>query len=546
MLQRPPLLARDFALPIFVAALLFFPKLGETPFRRAEIYFADAARAMVEGGDWVIPHFRGQPFFDKPPLSYWAVGASFKLFGFSIAAARIVPAIAALLVIAATILLGWLLWKDRRTALYSGWILVSTIPFITFARIAMSDMLLVLGSTLAVLLAVFYYRSDRPPSFLVVVLAGVLGAGFLNKGPIALVVPGFALLCLIWEHWERRPKLSPATLLSAALVFFVIALGWFGAVYLRMGIEPLRFFFIRENLQRFSGDAHDVGKPLWFYLVTYLGQGAPWSVFLPFAASLFLRRQFDSSVRTLILWIVLVVSLLSLSQGKLDYYLLPLYPAVALILGRYFQTIAWSRAERFLASSVLVILGSALLLLPVLILRVPSGWKPQGLALAGVIGVLLGTGLWSLLAVIRFRPHRVLPALVIATSVAYGIANVSILPSYYSGQPNDALMAAATRERMLQPALIVATHGDPTQLHRDLLFHLRLVIEESNDLRKLAQSSRPYLLLAEMDEAERLKSSTRVREVGSYPYLPQEVFTLRGVITPPAPRRLVLLANFGF
>ena len=120
-----------------------------------------------------------------------------------------------------------------------------------------------------------------------------------------------------------------------------------------MGVEPIKFFFVRENLQRFSGAAHDVGRPVWFYLVTYLGQGAPWSFLLPFAALQLLRRQSDAGGRILVLWILLVGGLLTLSHGKVDYYLLPLYPAAALMVGRYLQIAVWTRGERlFVAISV--------------------------------------------------------------------------------------------------------------------------------------------------------------------------------------------------
>ena len=173
---------------------MLFPALGQTPFRRAEIYFADAARAMVERGDWIIPYFRGEPFFDKPALTYWLLAASFKIFGFSSGAARVASALATLLVIAATAWMSWLLWKDRGSALAAAWILIATVPFMTFGGIAMSDMLLTLWTTLAMALGILCYQSERPPSFAIVALGAVLGLGFLTKGPIALLIPGLGLL----------------------------------------------------------------------------------------------------------------------------------------------------------------------------------------------------------------------------------------------------------------------------------------------------------------------------------------------------------------
>jgi 4-amino-4-deoxy-L-arabinose transferase-like glycosyltransferase len=537
--------ARDVALLLGTASVLLFPALGQTPLRRAEIYFADVARAMVERGDWLIPHFRGEPFFDKPAFMYWLLAACFKTFGFSIAASRVASVLATLLAIAATVWVGWLLWEDRLSALFSGWILVATVSFMAFGRIAMSDMFLVLCSTVAIGLGIFCYRSERPPSLAIVGLAAVLGLGFFTKGPVALLIPGLGLLCLIWERRGRLPRISPAVFLLSALVFSLIALGWFGAVYLRMGVEPLRFFFIRENLQRFSGEAHDVGRPVWFYLVTYLAQGAPWSFLIPMAAFELLRRRADSGGRMLLFWMLLVGGVLTLSQGKLDYYLLPLYPAAALIVGRYLRVAPWSRELRSILSFALAVLGAVLILLPVPVLRMPTDWRPQGAVLVATVCLLLVTGAACLGVSFRPKPNTALSVLVAALAVAFGIANVSILPAFYRGEPNAAILAAVTREQLSQPTLGFTAHRDPTQIHRALLFDSRLVVEESNDLASLALSGRPYLLLADTDEAEVLKATGSVREVGSYLYLGAGAFRVRGFLAPPIPRRLVLLANFG-
>ncbi len=544
IVQKPLLRFRDLALPLLAAALLLFPSLGQTPFRRAEIYFADAARAMVERGDWVIPTFRGEPFFDKPALTYWLQAASFKIFGFSSGSARVPSAIAAVLVLVATAWTSWLLWEDRRSAVAACWILIATVPFMTFGGIAMSDMLLCLWITLAMAISIFCARTERPPSIAVVALGAVLGVGFLTKGPIALLLPGVGIFCIFAQR-RRLPRASIPALLLSALVFLVFGLGWFAAVYLRMGIEPIQFFFVRENLQRFSGAAHDVGRPVWFYLVTYLGQGAPWALLVALALR-HLWRQSDGAGRILISWMVLVGALLTLSHGKVDYYLLPLYPATALLVGRYLQVAVWTRLERLFVGSLLGLLGLALILFPLLIMRVPREWRPHGLAMFGTAFLLVVAGSACFAAIRRLRPSTALTALVLSVGLASGLVSVVLLPSFYAGQPNAVLMAAASRERQARPNLRVAAHDDPTQLHRDLLFDSRLIVEETDDLQSRAVSTEPYLLLTSPAEGDMLKVSAHVREIGSYPYLPLRFFTLRGIFSEPVPERLELLANFDF
>ena len=138
-------------------SLLLLPYLGLGPLARAEIYFLDAARGMVESGDWIVPRYEGKPFFDKPILSYWLMAAAMDAFGTTPAAARLVPVLAAVGLVLVTAWLGTLLF-DRRSALAGALVLATTLAFLSFARVAMSDMLLALLSTLAVSLAVFAYR----------------------------------------------------------------------------------------------------------------------------------------------------------------------------------------------------------------------------------------------------------------------------------------------------------------------------------------------------------------------------------------------------
>jgi hypothetical protein len=71
-----------------LAAVLLFPGLGASPIERAEIYFLDGARNMVERQDYLVPYYRGQPFFDRPALTYWLMAASFQTFGFTLSVIR--------------------------------------------------------------------------------------------------------------------------------------------------------------------------------------------------------------------------------------------------------------------------------------------------------------------------------------------------------------------------------------------------------------------------------------------------------------------------
>ena len=257
------------------------PGLGRSPLERAEIYFLDAARAMVESATGSSRATKGNPFFDKPTLTYWLMAAAMELFGTTPAAARAVPVLSALGLVCATAWLGTLLF-DRRSALAGGVVLATTLAFLSFARVAMSDMLLALLSTLAVSLAVLAYRPGAP-RFAVPLLGAVAGLGFATKGPIAVLMPGIAVVLLLFQNRKLPVPGGVPGIAAGAVAFAGLGLGWFVLVHQRLGVDPLVYFFLRENLQRFAAETYDIGRPAWFYVPAYLAEGLPWSPFLPIA-----------------------------------------------------------------------------------------------------------------------------------------------------------------------------------------------------------------------------------------------------------------------
>jgi 4-amino-4-deoxy-L-arabinose transferase-like glycosyltransferase len=522
---------------------LLLPHLGMGPLTRAEIYFLDAARGMVESGDWVVPRYEGQPFFDKPILSYWLMAAAMEALGTTAGAARLVPVVSALGLVLATAWLGTLVF-ERRSALAGALVLATTLAFLSLARVAMSDMLLALLSTLAVALAVLAWRPGAP--FLVVPLLGaVAGLGFATKGPIAVLVPGVAVLLLLAER--RRLPGTPASLALGTLAFLVLALGWFVLVYQRLGAEPLAYFFLRENLQRFAAETYDIGRPLWFYLPAYLAEGLPWSPLLPLAlARLLVGRDPEAatSARLLALWPLVVLVPLSLSRGKLDYYLLPLYPAVSLLLGRYLTATPWSGLDRWWARVVLLAEAGALGFLALRPPQVPAEWLPAAFARGWLLAVLAVGALVLLAVAAAPLPRRVLAALAGIVAAAWFLAVAFFLPAFARSQPNRAMVEDVARERQYRPDLRLAYCSDPTRVRRDVLFEVRLAATAECELWSLAGSRAPYLLLATPAEDASFRVDPRYRHVATYHYLPADALTLGGLFSLRGPALIMLVANY--
>jgi len=521
------------------------PHLGAAPLERAEIYFLDAARAMVESGDWVIPRYEGRPFFDKPILSYWLMAGAMDRLGPSAGAARLVPVAASIGVVLATAWLGTLLF-DRRSALAGGLVLATTLAFLSFGRVAMSDMLLALWTTLAVALAVLAYRPGAP-AWTVPWLGAAAGLGFATKGPVALLVPGLAVLLLMWENRRRPVPGGTLPLALGAFAFALLGLGWFALVYRRLGPGPLVAFFFRENLDRFAGEAYDVGRPFWFYPPAYLAEGLPWSPLVPIALSRLLRsREGEEAHRTrfLALWAALVLVLLSVSRGKIDYYLLPIYPAVSLVIGRYLAYVPWKQADRAWASLVLMVEALALVLVLALPPRIPDGWLPGALPRV-LLGAVVAAGATFLLAVaVRPTPRRAAAALASLVAMSWLVLVVFFLPVFAAAQPNRAIVADVARERSYRPDLRMAFCSDPTRVRRDVLLHVRLAAFSECDLWSLAGSREPFLLLATPAQDASFRADPRYREVARYRYVPANALTLGGLFSVREPGEIVLGANF--
>lgn len=540
-------------LALLVAAVspLLLLRLGSAPFERAEIYFADGARAMLETGDWLVPRYRAEPFFDKPPLAYWLIALSFEGFGATMAAARLPLALAGLLALAATAWLGARLF-DRETGLVGALALGTTPAFLSFGRMAMSDMLLTLFNTLAFLAGVSLLADERSLRARArwLALAASLGGGFLAKGPVALLLPGLGLGVLAWRGRARLRALPPDRVLLALVALAAIGLPWFVLVQRRLGWEPLEYFFLHENLERFAGETYDSERSPLYYLGVYLAEGLPWSLFaIPALLRLFRegRRQAGpgrpggSKASLLWAWVALMVVPLSLARGKIDYYLLPAYPALSLLVGDQLRS-AWGAWERRYVRGVLALAAAGLAAAPLAAQALPAPWLPSApeLGLSRAAAWLLAAGL--LAAALRPSPLRATAALAAASALAFLLVAAVYVPALRRAQPNVAILDDVMRERAFRPDARLAFCEDPTRVARDLLFEARVASLERCDLWAPAASGFPFLLLVAEDQRETLRVATRF--VGEYAYLPASVSTLRTLAAGVEPDRLVLLANY--
>jgi 4-amino-4-deoxy-L-arabinose transferase-like glycosyltransferase len=327
--------------------------------------YAEIAREMAVSGDWVTPRLNGIPYFEKPPLQYWATALSIELLGPSALAARLWTALMGLLGV-------WVVWRagDRLFGHGSGkWaalVLISSLYYAALGHINSLDMGVSVWMTVSVCAFLRAQVEDR--RWMMLAWAGA-AAAVLSKGLMALVLPGGALI--LYSLWTRDVspwrRLDP---LRGVLIFLALAAPWFllgGAAH----PEFLHFFFIHEHLERFTSTVHQRVEPFWYFLPILLAGWLPWTSLL-YASVIRPLRGFHSRVfspqRFLALYALLVVVFFSLSGSKLPSYILPAFPAIALLMGR---TLA-QRPGLPTSAMGLALLWSAALTFAAAVLRFPD------------------------------------------------------------------------------------------------------------------------------------------------------------------------------
>lgn len=307
------------------AAALFEPDEGRN---------AEKAREILVLHDWVTPHENFHAVLDKPIFFYWLIAIAYKLFGVSEWAARLPSALAALGSIALVYRFAQV-YRGTWTALWSALILVSSVEFFALARIVIFDMTLTFFMTAA--LCAFYqaiHTEDKNRRRLgCVAMYVALAAATLIKGLIGIVIPGMVIFSylLLTKQWAVLKRID---LVPGALLFFALVLPWYLEAE-RQNPGYLRYYLWEEHFGRFTTDEFDRGEP-WYY---FIGVGfvgfLPWTLLLPLAAKVAWKSAWmeksDDQVVYLSLWAVIPFLFFSVSKSKLPHYILPIFPALAML-----------------------------------------------------------------------------------------------------------------------------------------------------------------------------------------------------------------------
>ena len=349
------------------ALLLWFAPLGSYHlFNPDEGRYAEIPREMVASGDWVTPRLNDIKYFEKPPLHYWATAVAFSAFGEHEWSARLWVALSGFLGLLLTAWIGTRIYGamvGAMAALVQGGALL----YLGLARLSTLDMGLSIALELALagllLLVATPAASTRLERGGALLLALGTVLAFLSKGLVGVLIPGAvaALYILLRRDWRLLLRARPWWTLIALLL---IGAPWVLLVAQR-NPEFARFFFIHEHFERFLTRVHARYEPDWFFVPVLLLGFMPWTALLPatIARSWRACRAGEGSTWMLVLWVLFSFLFFSVSQSKLIPYILPIFPALALLAARCLHELPAARLRHALAVAAAFWLALGLLVL---------------------------------------------------------------------------------------------------------------------------------------------------------------------------------------
>lgn len=572
-------------------AVVFFTALGKPRlWDRDEPRNARCAQEMWERGDWVVPTFNGELRAHKPVLLYWLMIGAYEVLGPTEFAARLWSALLGIGTSLATYQIGRRLFSAE-VGFWAGLILATSLNFAVAARAATPDSALIFAITLAMLayvrgafpeakaadLSAPFKHSARPtylPASLWtwVAVYAAMGLAVLAKGPVGVLLPTatiglFLLYATLPDARDegRRRSSQPATrrarlgawlfrqlrpfsigriaryalamrpLILVAVVLLVAA-PWYVAVHVLTDGAWTHEFFFKHNLERASSAMEGHRGPIIYYPLVMLIGFFPWSIFaVPTLLSWYRRTARSSPQRAAYLfaacWVAAYVVVFSLARTKLPNYVLPAYPALALLTAAYLRD--WIRGEsvvrgawNYAACGVLGIVGAGILVgVPLAVPTLLPGANVVPLAALGAV-LVAGAAAWVVLARLRtaWAAASLGATAVVFATLAFGVALVEV----DRGQPSEDLIQAVRDHTEGNPSLAAFRNLEPSIVYYAGQYVPQLINPQQVD--EFFQNEASPYLVAEAEDLPALRYSLPddVTEVARLPRFlkPGEVVVL--------------------
>jgi 4-amino-4-deoxy-L-arabinose transferase-like glycosyltransferase len=488
---------------LFLAVAVFYLYgLGAVPLVGPdEPRYAQVAREMLARHDLITPTLGGLPWFEKPPLLYWMMMASYRVFGVSEFSARLGPAICGLLT---AVFVYWIAAAGRDPTPGSpdgqpGWggtvregaaylaqssqddlprssalAFLSSLGVIAFARAASFDVVITMTLTGALACCFAWqarYRTrngndgikaNPPPARITRLLPAFyffIGLSLLAKGLIGIVIPFGVIACYFLLRREWPPRKFLISLFWGVPLALAVAAVWYGPMISRHGWKFIDQFIIQHHFARFATNKYHHPAPFYFYVPVLAGLALPWTAYLV-AAFVSARRwswRGDAPPDRLrvfaLAWIVMPVIFFSFSGSKLTAYILPVLPAVALLSGE--RLTCFLRAGR--GDKVMRFTGALLIALAVV-----GGWhsiRHLHLTWICIGAMLLPFAMVGVFALLRPHMRKALFVLIPIATLVGSVAAINCAAPIAARSESVRDLMAAANARGYGAAHVVQLHN---------------------------------------------------------------------------------------
>ncbi|MEH1921643.1 ArnT family glycosyltransferase [Nostoc sp.] len=319
---------------LVISLVLWLIFLGNSPLRDwDEGTYAIVSREIYRTGNWLYPTIQGEPFLLKPPLMQWLIACCYNLGGVQEFTTRLPGAVLTALGVPLLYLLGRLAFQQSLPALFAALVYLTMLPVVRHGRLAMLD-----GMTISFfLLLLFCFLKARQNRKYALGVGFCLGLIILTKGMIVFLLGAIACLFLLADR--QLALLKSPYLWVGILLGNAPAIAWYIAQWQHYGNTFLEVHFQAQAFDRLVQSVEGNSGPAWYYLLELLKYGFPWLLFLPGGLYLAWKERHHTWGYLVLLGTIIYLGTISLMRTKLPWYVMPVYPFLALAIGARFSEI---------------------------------------------------------------------------------------------------------------------------------------------------------------------------------------------------------------
>ncbi len=517
-------------LTLFSSALFFFDLGKRDLWAPDEPTYAQVAREMWASKDFILPHLNGEIYSQKPPLLFWLIILFSLPFGnVTELSARLPSALAGIGCIIATFSLGKR-FVSNRVGLLAALILPTSALFLWMSHRVAFDVVLTFFITMS--LICFLKGQDRlkveggtpqggmdkqglsvsgghgqtslsmPPSAFFLLFYVFLALAVLTKGPAGFI-PTFIAVLLYLAVQKKLRLLRKMELGKGFAIFCAIVFGWVIAACIKGGHGYMNEILFRQNVGRFS-EPWDHSQPFYYFFTNFPLNFLPWTFFIPgVLIYAFLEKEKRKEILFPLLWFIAFFGFFTISSGKRNIYILPLYPAASIIMAWFFDSFVRSPTDKrfrwigylpgYTLYGIFVILG---IILPIYILKHFPGEFPSSIAIAITVA---GGAILAIVLLYLKKPLHALLTTFLFTLLTFSLAKELVIPVINDEKSSRSLCQKAND--IMQPNDTWAIYGffKPTYLYYTDRNRIEVIHDIITLNSLLASTNRVLLVIQEKD-----------------------------------------------